>query len=81
MNHVETAEITDFVFANIPNTNTRAADEFRTALESLLDTYVKTDHRSNEGNLDCTAEFLHNLARGAREAAEVAEEITAEIYN
>ena len=81
MNHVETAEITDFVFANIPNTNTRAADEFRTALETFLDSYVKTDHRSNAGNLNATAEFLRNLARGAQEAAEVAEEITNEIYN
>lgn len=79
MHHPETAEIADFVFANIPNT--RAADEFRTALETFLNTYVKTDHRSNEGNLDCTAEFLRNLARGAREAAEAAEEITAEIYS
>ncbi|MDK6814524.1 hypothetical protein QP363_11040 [Corynebacterium sp. UMB6689] len=81
MNHVETAEITDFVFANIPNTNTRAADEFRTALEAFLDSYVKTDHRSNAGNLNATAEFLRNLARGAQEAAEVAEEITAGIYS
>ena len=81
MNHAETAELADFVFANIPNTNTRAADEFRTALETFLDTFVKTDHRINEENLDCTAEFLRNLARGAQEAAEVAEEITAEIYS
>ncbi|MGY0887132.1 hypothetical protein ACW675_07255 [Corynebacterium aurimucosum] len=81
MHHPETAEIADFVFANIPNTNTRAAYRFRLALESFLDTYVKADHRSNEGNLDCTAELLRNLARGAQEAAEVADEITAEIYN
>ncbi|MGY0887083.1 hypothetical protein ACW675_07010 [Corynebacterium aurimucosum] len=81
MNHAETAEIADFVFANIPSTNTRAADEFRTALETFLDSYVQTDHRSNAGNLDATAEFLRNLARGAQEAAEVAEEITNGIYS